>query len=253
MPSIVALIALENPVELSAEDILTDLGQRWPDVPVSYLGDKKGTLNFDFDSANLAITLAETPLPWSELEEPARSSVSWPDAEAALRPHEAYVEVAVLGEGDPVEYAVRLTKAVATVLATTPGAIGVYWGSASLVVPRDLFIGCATEVLPLGPPIPIWVDFQVGLNEGDTTSGFTRGMTALGHMDMETLVSPESPAELVERMEGLARYVLERGPVIQSGDIVGRDHDEQIRVVYAESTFGNANRVMRLEYGPPAR
>ncbi len=52
-----------------------------------------------------------------------------------------------------------------------------------------------------------------------------------------------------ERLVDLAGYLVENGPVIGDGDTVGRDEDEKIRVVYAESAFGKEGEVMRLEYG----
>jgi hypothetical protein len=75
-------------------------------------------------------------------------------------------------------------------------------------------------------------------------------MTALGCMEFEAAESPEKPAELRERLIELAACMVKQGPVIRDGDSVGRNAQERIRVVYSDSIFGNAGRVMRLGYEP---
>ena len=60
-----------------------------------------------------------------------------------------------------------------------------YWGNATLVVPKDMFVDFAQEVLPVGPPVHIWIDFLVGANTDNSSKGFTTGLTALGHMELE--------------------------------------------------------------------
>lgn len=102
--------------------------------------------------------------------------------------------------------------------------------------------------MPAGAPLHIWIDFRIGRDSEKSSSGFTAGMAALGHMEFETQKCPEPPGELRQRLESLARYVLENGPVIKDGDTIGEDANERIRIVYAKSAFGHKEKVMRLEY-----
>ncbi|MGL4422718.1 MAG: DUF4261 domain-containing protein, partial [Gemmataceae bacterium] len=141
------------------------------------------------------------------------------------------------------------TKVCAAILATCPQAPGIFWSNASLVVSSPVFQDFTQKILPEGPPVYIWVDLRVGRNASGTTSGFTTGMAALGHMEFETEESPEAPGDLRERFFGLANYLLEHGPVINDGDTIGEDANERIRVVYSPSAFGQEGKVMRLEYG----
>jgi hypothetical protein len=141
-----------------------------------------------------------------------------------------------------------LSQVVASVLATCPQALGVYWGNAALVISPQLFREFAVQMLPQGLPLYIWIDFRVGPGKDGKTAGFTHGMKWLGHMDFETLNSNESPGELRERMFELCCYVIENGPVINDGDTVGQDAQERIRVVYSPSAFGYKDQVMRLDY-----
>ena len=116
-----------------------------------------------------------------------------------------------------------------------------------------MFREFATEILPKGPPLHMWVNFRVGRNDKGTTSGFTRGLAALDLMDIETDSSFDSPSELRERLELMAGYLLENGLVIDDGDTIGESEAEKIRVVYAGSQFGSSEKVMRLEFEKPKK
>jgi hypothetical protein len=112
-----------------------------------------------------------------------------------------------------------------------------------------VFCEFAEQMLPDGLPLYIWVDFRLVKNKQGRVAGFTQGMEQLGHMELETLDSPETPGGLKERFFGLACYLVENGPVIRDGDTVGENAHEKIRVIYSDSAYGHKNKVMRLDYG----
>ena len=165
-----------------------------------------------------------------------------------MRRHRYHWIVTVRGEAKPVQVAVLLTKVTASVLASCPSALGVYWGGAALIVPKQLFVDLAEEVLPSDPPIVAWVDVRVGATSGGGSFGFTQGLENLGHLELEAPEAPERPAELRERLLALARYIVKDNVRIRSGDTVGRDAHEKIRVSHVASRFGHSGTVMRLDY-----
>jgi hypothetical protein len=188
------------------------------------------------------------PIPWSDLEGPCATSRLWPTAAQELKEHKTHLIVTVSDESAPLKRAVLLTQATASIVGTCPEAIGVYWCPASLVVKAAMFRDFAIKALEHGPPLHIWVDFRVGRNEQGTTNGFTKGLAALGLMEIEAENSPEPPGELHDRLMRMAEYLLEQGPVIRDGDTVGDDENQRIRVVYAKPKFDKGEQVMRLEY-----
>lgn len=95
---------------------------------------------------------------------------------------------------------------------------------------------------------PLRVDFRIGRKGDRTGSGFTSGWAALGHMDFEAREAPEPPRALDDRLMGLAGYLIANGPVIRDGDTLGEDANAPIRIDDSKSSFGNADRIMRLEY-----
>ena len=249
----ISMIPLGNSPKISPTAIKADLSATWSDMPPLGATEKneKQMLSFDVgDDSHVILTLMPGPIPWSDLDGPCATSVLWKDAAKVLRPHKAHLLVTIMFEGDrsPIEKAKLLTQVTAAILHTCDAALGVYWCNATLVIQPELFRDFAVEILPVGPPIHIWVDFRVGKNEQGKTSGFTAGLQALDHMETETEKSPEPVGELRARIEGLIEYLLENGPVIGDGDTIGEDTNERIKAVYSPSSFGHEGTVMRLDY-----
>lgn len=238
----------DNP-SLSVADIQSDMASKWPDLPSSTDADEnENTFSFRVGASDVIVGKMPAPFPSSDLEGPCATSILWPNAAEQLQGHQTHAIVTVNGELDPIALSTLLTQATASLMATCPTALGVYWCNATLIVPKDMFIDFATDVLPHGPPLMVWVDFRVGMDNDQLSSGFTAGMAALGHMEFESRNAAEPPGELRERLLSLANYVVLNGPVIKDGDTIGEDAQERIRVIYSDSEFGHEGKVMRLAY-----
>jgi hypothetical protein len=249
----ISMVLLRNEEQLPVADIEREIRSRYPELEVSLTVDAEATPSFELKNGQLILGSMPAPVPWTDLEGPCATSILWKNAAEQVRAHKAHIIVTVLSDLDPVEKSILLTQCTTAVLAACDAAIGVYWGNATLIVPKNIFVEFAERVLPHGPPLDIWVDFRVGWKTRTTSAGFTQGMEALGHMEMEISEIPEKPAELRQRFQDLASYLLQ-GAVIRDGHTVGRDANEKIRVVYSGSSFGSTRRVMRLQYeGSPKR
>jgi hypothetical protein len=243
------MVALGSGARYSAAEIQRDLATTWPDIgPMQPAEEGEGTMAFRVGDSDVIMGLMPAPIPWTDLEGPCATSWIWPDAAEEMKKHTQHLIVTVSSEASPVERARLLTQVVAAVIGAGQGVVGVYWGDATLVVSPPVFRDFAVEVLPHGPPLHIWIDFRVGKGDNGKSAGFTTGLAALGHMEIETLNATDPPGELRDRLIGLAGYLLENGPVINDGDTVGEDENERIRVVYSNSAFGHEGRVMRLDY-----
>lgn len=246
-----AMIALGPNARVSGAAIRAELARQWPDLPKAKAGEQKeGTFSFRVGSLDVIGGVMPFPVPWSDLEGPCATSILWEDAGEVLRTHAGHLILTVSGTDRALDRIRLLTQVTAAVLATCPAAVGVFWTHAALVIPPPLFLDFATRVLPLGPPLDIWVDFRVGKTKAGKTHGFTRGMDSLGFMEFETTESPESPVELRERFQSLANYLIEKGPVIRDGDTFGESATERIKIYFDDSSFGHEQKVMRLEYAP---
>ena len=238
---------------IPAADILRQFNARYPELQASLTATESSERTVSFHTTIGDVVIAEmgASVPWSDLEGPCATSLLWRDATAELRQHRSHIIVTVISDAEPVRSAEQLTKATAVVLAASELAMGVLWGNAMLIVPKPLFLEMSEHVLPTEAPLAIWVDFRVGRADDQHSSGFTQGLVALGHLELEAERAPEAPAALRERLENLARYLVANGPVIRDGDSVGYDADERIRVVFGGSAFGSKSQVMRLLYESP--
>lgn len=247
----IAMIPLAADARISGKAIRADFHENWPDLPkpVKSDGGEENTIGFAVGDDIVLLGVMPAPIPWGDLEVPCETSWLWPEARKVLRKHTDHIIVTVMGDEDPIARAKLLTMVCASVLATCEEALGVYWGDAALVNSSKIFQAFTNDSLgDDGLPLYLWIDFRAGLAEDGRTAGFTVGLKALGHREFETESSTDEPGDLRERFFALANYVLDNGPVIKDGNTVGGDENEKIRVVLADSAFGNPKRVLRLEY-----
>jgi hypothetical protein len=245
----ISMVMLREDTRLAVADLVADLAASWPELPpATEIEDKDDTVSLTLGERQVSCARMPAQIPWSDLEGPCATSILWPDATEEVQAHALHWIVTVTGDMSQLELSTLLTQATAAFMNACEGAIGVYWGNSTLVIPKALFIDFAKEVLPEGPPVPIWIDFRVGQDGDQTSSGFTQGMAALGHLELQAKGSPEPPGELRERLMGIVGYLLENGPAIKDGDTIGEDANERIRAVYGASDFGHEGQVMRLEY-----
>lgn len=244
-----SMVMARKDATLAASDVVRELATSFPELPEATDVDAgEGTLAFRLGDVDVILGEMPAPIPWSDLEGPCATSVLWRDAETEVKAHGKHWIVTLRSELEPIERAELLTKVTAAVLSACAGAIGVYWGDATLVVPKPVFVDFAREVLPHELPLHVWIDYRVGRNPDGSTGGFTYGMHAFGHMELETVDSPEPPSAVHDRLLAITRYLLTEGPVIRDGDTVGGDAKEKIRVVHSDSAFGLEGKVMRLVY-----
>jgi hypothetical protein len=249
--TIKAMVTLARMEPLSADAIMQALRHDDPQLALQNASTKNNTVYIDIDGHALSVTFVPEPIPAARLEDAAASSLLWPQALEVLGAHPMHLAVAVSGTapGDVIAQARALTQVSAALGAAFPSAHGVLWSGADLLVPMPLFRQLAQTLMPKGPPIHLWVKFHAGLNDAGQACGYTRGLAALGLMDVEVEASPESVNDLGRRLESIAGYLLANGPVVHDGDRLGEPGGAVVRVAYGASVFGNDYPVMRLDYG----
>lgn len=249
----IAMVAFGKGAKISPAAVQKELQASFPSLPAPGNVEKKdGTFSFRMGDFDVIFGLMPAPIPWSDLEGPCSASWLWPDASSEMREHRVHVIVTVMADCEPIERLKILTAATAALAGTCDAAVGVYWCDSKVVMSPKMFRDFAIEMIPDGLPLYVWLDFRIGKGSDGKIVGCTTGMSALGHMELETWDCPEPPGELRERLFGLAYYLLENGPVIEDGNTIGEDENERIKIIYSDSKFGHEAQVMRLEYGSPA-
>lgn len=257
MPLILATVPLAGGSRLSPSKLGADFTS-WDDVLAPPSIEKaEGTLSFEHGDFWVAIGMVPSPIPGS-LKDSWEGCWLWPDAAKDLARQKGHLIITARGsteDADEVELRKFLTQVVASILATTEGALGVFWGTWGHIISRSVFLDMAKSLLPDEAPLLLWVDFRVGPvdHESGLSQGFTTGMNDLGLMDLVTENATESPSELRDRLMSIAEYLLNNGLVIEDGHTVGGSAEEQIKVLYGPSPFGHEEQVMRLDYMAKAK
>lgn len=251
----IAMVPIHEGGLLLAPAIEKELRELWPSAPEFDKGSDfdadasdSDVIGFSTDDVHIFFAPMPAPIPSDDIEAVLEATYLWPDAEQELRGHTSHVIVTVMTELPDIERLRILTVATAALVATCEQAPGVFWCDAFMFVSGELFIEFAKAVMPDTIPLLLWVNFRVGEGPPGKTVGCTKGLQSLGHMELETINSPEPFDELRDRLIGLADYLLENGPVIRDGDTVGESANERIKVVYSDSEFGNEEKVMQLDY-----
>jgi Domain of unknown function (DUF4261) len=250
LPLSLALIPLSGEVRISVVEMERDLKATWPGTPLPVeFRREKGILTFNMGQAFVAIALMPGAITGKVSETRFKQSWLWPNVEEDLKRHQQHFAVTLESDAAPRERAILLTKLCASVLANCGAALGVSWGEAGVLARKDVFRDLASESLRTSLPTELWIDCVVAKDGEQKSQGYTRGLAALGHPELEAKGLPEPPERLHQRLVGVSRYLVENGPIIQEGDAIGERAGEHIRVAFGESQFGIRGAVMRIVYG----
>lgn len=166
----------------------------------------------------------------------ARTYAAWPEGKTITARHRGHLIVFVVGERLPPLARARLTTAVVGALvATVPGCCGVVWGL-KVARPAKLWLEMSTRAFAPYPdyPVELWVDvlpFRPNAGIGAVTMGLAP--FAEREIEFETTKLPLSV--MMDRVGGLAIYLIEHGKLVKDGDTVGADEQERFRVRYKTS------------------
>lgn len=245
-----AMVLLHSPSGVDPKALTQAWKGAWPGLaaPHGFVNrvDENGlsAATFDVGAFHGVYALMPVPVPGDELVGPAATTWLWPNASDEIDNVTAHIVVSVSGSRT-LDVHRALTRLVVAVLRVVgDDALGVYWGSAGLIVKADAFINLAAEKTP----VMLWVDFRAMANKKKSeTSLITFGMAELGVPELEIPVSTKPVGELRLFAMNLAAYVIERGPVIADGHTVGGTTDEKILVRHAPSMIERPGPVYRLE------
>ncbi len=252
---VIVFILFETP-DVSLESIepalakQTILGKRALAMPSGRAAGDTGSFASEIGDLIVAAQVMPVPYPAAELDFAIASAWTWPPSVEAtsVRNGASHVLLVVTGGKSTALEKHLVATAVAALIASLPGAVGVYWSAGRVLHCPPFFVDMAAELrTAANPPLYLWVNFCVSENGDDTATLFTTGLGALGLMDMEMHNLKGPPMELREWASSLALHQLVHGPVFQHGDTIGEDTDAQLRVAHAGSSFGLPGTILRLE------
>jgi hypothetical protein len=248
---LVAFVALDpDSSPPTPADVASAWQQTWPEeAPLAEVQGDDGALTLSFMDAFGMVGYIPQPLPWSDLEGPARCAWHWPEAVDILEQHAGHVIVSVrTTDESSIRCAIRLTLLTAAICVAMKKASAVYWPSGTCVSSAATFVELARAMSPESFPLLAWVEFRVfSNNDGSRWSVFTTGLQPLGLMEIEVRDAAGNPAELVEKVMDIAGYLTQAGLVLGDGDTVGASDDEKLHIHHVPSAWEREGNVLWVE------
>lgn len=243
--SFLALVLLETPATPDMAAVAKAIRARHPELPMEVDGGgegsgRQGSPLLRCGNELVAVMSMPAPIP----EDPglwSRASATWPQGKAIAARHRGHLIVSVLGQNQRPLPTARLTTAViGALIATMPQCCAVVWNG-KVARATDLWLDMSSRSFAPFPDYPasLWVDILPFRSDAGI-GAVTMGMSAFAEREIEFETRNLTLATLIEKVDGLAVYLVEHGLVVKDGDTFGRDSRERFLVRYKNSDqFGS--------------
>jgi hypothetical protein len=165
-----------------------------------------------------------------------RAASTWPEGEAIAARHRGHLIVSVLGRHLRPLPAARLTTAVVgALIAVMPECCAVVWDT-KVARPAKLWMEMSRQSFSPFPdyPFSLWVDI-LPFREQSKIGAVTMGLSKFAEREIEFVTVKLTLRVMLEKVAGLAAYLVEHGAVVKDGDTFGGDEQERFTVRYKNS------------------
>src|SRR5262249_36020035 len=144
-----------------------------------------------------------------------------------------------------LDSALLQTRIVAALIEESD-AVAVYWGAT--LNSRKVFLEQSANVPRDRIPTWLWVNYRLSRDAAsDRLSFSTDGLKDFGLMEIEAKDVALPFKDAYAHVEGMAAYLIAKGPIVRDGDTIGSSPTERIRVRHGPSYWRKGQRVYRLE------
>ncbi|WFU83768.1 DUF4261 domain-containing protein [Bradyrhizobium sp. CIAT3101] len=235
--SFLALVLMEKPATPDMVLVVKALRARYPELAPEVV-DGGDAANIRQSSANsplircgdemVAVMSMPAPIPqdpglWS------RAAATWPEGETVAARHRGHLIVSVLGQNlRPLPVARLLTAVIGALIATMPECCAVVWDT-KVARPAKLWMEMSRQSFAPFPdyPFTLWIDIMP-FRSVAKIGAVTMGLSAFAGREIEFETNKLALPVMIERIAGLAAYLVEHGAVVKDGDTFGGDEHERI-------------------------
>jgi hypothetical protein len=238
-----AFVLLEQPVVVDIEAVAQAIRKRYPSLPVEVVAAPANGQRMArsplirCDGELIALMNVAAPLPKEPGEDVwVRAAKTWPQALAVLLSHRAHFIVATMGKVEsPLREARLVTAVVGAALDAVSGCSAVMWAG-RVARPAALWREQSRAACAAYPdyPILLWVDI-VPVRTASGIDAVTIGLSSFIDREIEFEVGRLNPSDVLNRVAGLACYLVEHGNVVKDGDTFGDSELERIKIRHAVS------------------
>lgn len=237
--SFLALVLLESPATPDMVALAEAIRARHPELPMEVEGGEEGARQgsplIRCGNELVAVMSMPAPIPddpglWS------RASTIWPHAKAVAARHRGHLIVSVLGQNQQVLPTARLTTAViGALIATMPQCCGVVWNG-KVARPADLWLDMSSRSFAPYPdyPVSLWIDILPFRSDAGI-GAVTMGLSPFSEREIQFETHKLPLPTLISKVDGLAVYLVEHGPVVKNGDTFGGSARERFTVRHKSS------------------
>lgn len=235
MDRILALVMLDRPVEPDLARVVEAIGRRHPGTSASLPETGAAELPMLLCNGEIVVVMSmPAPIPRDE-GVIKRALLTWPQAKEVFDRHQGHLIVSTLAKGEhQLPIARILTAAVGALVETVPGCRGVVWGGVAHPAQRWLDMSRAAFAPCPNFPFALWI----GMHPFQYDSGIgavTLGLSQFVGREIEFEGKGLDVTIVLDRVMGLAAYLIERGALVADGDTFGVNDTERMTVKHATS------------------
>jgi hypothetical protein len=168
----------------------------------------------------------------------ARAATTWPEGQAVATRHKGHLIVSSLNKSEHTLPATRtVTAVVGALIAVVPASCAVVWRDQVARSTRRWLEMSRRSFAPFPDyPVELWLDV-LPFRSGETMIGaVTKGLIPFVGREIEFETGKLNLPAVIDKVTGLAIYLVEHGAAVKDGDTFGGDEREYFRVRYANST-----------------
>jgi len=222
-------VLLDDPA-FDLEALVQTLNEEWGLVlPEENTEKTDDILVTTINGITVFVAFLDFPIPDQEAEHNAQTNFLWPDAVSVAETHKAHVVIGVTDQEKNVLDAGALFVKISAACLQQPNAMAIY--TLGTVFSADFYIETAQVSRNRGE-FPVYNLVFIGLyssDQGETISGYTYGLGALGRQEIEILNSSQESMDVMELLYDIASYVL-NGAMLQSGETLGYTAEQKLLI-----------------------
>jgi hypothetical protein len=233
----ITYVLLDRLVSLNMSAVADALRARHPELPVEVQGNSPL-----IQCGDQSVVVMSMPAPIGvDQGLLSRAATTWPEAKAVAARHRGHIIVSILGNSDERQLpAARIiTAVIGALIAVTPECCAVVWRN-TVARPAKPWQEMSRRSFASFPdyPFTLWVDI-LPFRSGAMIGAVTMGLSAFAGREIEFETGKLDLPTLIDKVAGLAAYLVEHGAVIKDGGTFGVDEEERFRVRYENSArFG---------------
>ncbi len=227
------------PENFSFEPFLDTLRMMLPVADISHAGRPTElhtrAITLDIGGVEMLVSISNQPLDAELMELAVSLAHNWREGGEAVRGCPAHAIITALD--DPQEWAqarnvARLVETAAHALMQHVQAAAHLWGTAARLLPAEYF---SFVVNDQNAAALRWVSLEFfqgpKTDDGeDTVVVHTRGLVRFFGYEMELAALPMSAPNAAQIIMSVAQYLLDNGPVLNNGDIIGPEDGARFQV-----------------------